>query len=94
IGLAEADSAEELERLEREHGLDEVLSLPPKPDDVVMVLEQQLERFELQLEMDIVGRTEPMREILEKIHLMAPVNSTVLLTGESGTGKELVARAL
>jgi len=94
IGLAHTDSAEELERLEREHGLDEVLGLPPAPDDVVMVLEQQLERFELQLEMDIVGRTEPMREILEKIHLIAPVNSTVLLTGESGTGKELVARAV
>ncbi len=94
IGLAETDSAEGLESLEQAHGLDEVLRLPPTPDDVVMVLEQQLERFELQLEMDIVGRTEPIREILEKIHLIAPVDSTVLLTGESGTGKELVARAI
>ena len=35
-----------------------------------------------------------MREMFERIHMIAPVISTVLLTGESGTGKELVARAI
>ena len=35
-----------------------------------------------------------MRELFEKIKLVAETNSTVLVIGESGTGKELVARSL
>ncbi|MEE9208391.1 MAG: sigma-54 dependent transcriptional regulator [Gemmatimonadota bacterium] len=35
-----------------------------------------------------------MQDVLERVNLMAPVNSTVLITGESGTGKELAARGL
>jgi DNA-binding NtrC family response regulator len=81
-------------RLAREYDLDDVLVLPPDPDEVRVVLEQQLERYELQRETGIVGRTEPIREMLDHLHLIAPVNSTVLLTGESGTGKELVARGI
>jgi DNA-binding NtrC family response regulator len=74
--------------------LDEVLSPPPDPEEVRVVLDQQLDRFRVQLESGIVGRTRAIRDVLERIHLVAPVSSTVLLTGESGTGKELVARAL
>jgi len=35
-----------------------------------------------------------MRQVFEKIQLVAGTNSTVLITGESGTGKELAARAV
>jgi DNA-binding NtrC family response regulator len=43
---------------------------------------------------DMIGQCSAMRELFEKIKLVAPTNSTVLIFGESGTGKELVARAL
>ena len=43
---------------------------------------------------DLVGRSQPMREIYKAIGLVAPTNATVLIRGESGTGKELVARAI
>ncbi|MFQ5689663.1 MAG: sigma-54 interaction domain-containing protein [Gemmatimonadota bacterium] len=79
---------------ERELDLDRCLSLPPDPDEVRVVLGQQLERHRLQVSTGILGRTEAIQEVLDRVHLMAPVNSTVLLLGESGTGKELVARAL
>ncbi len=94
IGFGTTSDPDGLRRTKAEFELDEALSLPPNPDEVRVVLEQGLERYELQRETGIVGRTEPIREILERIHMIAPVNSTVLLTGESGTGKELVARAL
>ncbi len=42
----------------------------------------------------IVGRSAPMRDLLDRVVRVAPTDATVLVTGESGTGKELVARAL
>jgi DNA-binding NtrC family response regulator len=42
----------------------------------------------------LVGRSEAMQELRERILRLAPASVTVLLTGESGTGKEEVARAL
>ncbi|CAG1065325.1 Regulatory protein AtoC [uncultured bacterium] len=42
----------------------------------------------------IVGKSEKMEEIFEKIRIIAQTDSTVLILGESGTGKELVANAI
>jgi two-component system response regulator HydG len=42
----------------------------------------------------LVGRSEPMRRVLEQVRKVAATDATVLVLGESGTGKELVARAL
>jgi two-component system response regulator HydG len=43
---------------------------------------------------EIVGTSEPMRNVCELIKRVASTETTVLITGESGTGKELVAKAL
>ncbi|GMV81905.1 MAG: transcriptional regulator [Planctomycetota bacterium] len=43
---------------------------------------------------DLVGRSDPMREVLKVVSKVAPSSATVLVTGESGTGKELIARAI
>ena len=42
----------------------------------------------------LVGRSRPIREVLQMVSRVAPSKSTVLVTGESGTGKELVAKAI
>jgi DNA-binding NtrC family response regulator len=42
----------------------------------------------------ILSRNERMREVLEKVKLVAATDSTVLILGESGTGKELIANAI
>jgi two-component system, NtrC family, response regulator HydG len=42
----------------------------------------------------LVGRSEPMRRVLDQVRKVAPTDATVLVLGESGTGKELVARAV
>ena len=73
---------------------DELIIAPPDPEEVQVALTQQIERYDLQVETGIVGHTHGVREVLERIHMLAPVNSTVLITGESGTGKELAARAI
>ena len=42
----------------------------------------------------IIGNSPGMEKLFEKILMVAPTNSTVLITGESGTGKELIANAI
>ena len=43
---------------------------------------------------DLLGHSQPMRQILDLITRVAANRSTVLITGESGTGKERIARAV
>jgi transcriptional regulator with GAF, ATPase, and Fis domain len=49
---------------------------------------------ELNLEHNMVGESEKLRDTYRRISRVAPTDSTVLITGESGTGKELVARSI
>jgi transcriptional regulator with GAF, ATPase, and Fis domain len=56
--------------------------------------ENQLLRAEVNLEHDMLGASQRMREVFEFIRRVAPTDSTVLIEGESGTGKEMVARAI
>lgn len=70
--------------------------------DKVLAGRQQQRRTEaLQNDVDraypvggMLGRSQPMQAVIERIQRVAPTEATVLILGESGTGKELVARAL
>ncbi|MBL8113917.1 MAG: sigma-54-dependent Fis family transcriptional regulator [Acidobacteria bacterium] len=42
----------------------------------------------------ILGVSKPMERLFERLRVVAPARTTVLVVGESGTGKELVANAL
>jgi two-component system response regulator HydG len=43
---------------------------------------------------ELIGTSEPMREVLAMIQLVADSSATVLIQGESGSGKELVAKTI
>jgi formate hydrogenlyase transcriptional activator len=43
---------------------------------------------------EIVGRSTALSEVLSRVDLVAPTQTTVLILGETGTGKELIARAI
>jgi len=45
-------------------------------------------------QMQIVGSSRGLKQVLELVRTVAPSDSTVLLLGETGTGKELIARAI
>jgi len=64
---------------------------------------KQLERENVQLHeqittllnfSEIVGSGPEMQAIYEKMDVVSPTNSTVIILGETGTGKELIARAI
>jgi two-component system response regulator HydG len=49
------------------------------------------ERYHLE---NVIGRSQPIRDVLSRVIKIAPTEATALITGESGTGKELIARAV
>ncbi|MCP4896193.1 MAG: sigma-54-dependent Fis family transcriptional regulator [bacterium] len=89
-------------------GADDYLTKPVKMQELRQRVQLHLERRvlsdenkKLRLRLDkrygfegIVGNTQALDEVLERIRIVAPTKSTVLIVGESGTGKELIANAL
>ena len=59
-----------------------------------LVSENQRLIADFNIEHNMVGESQSMRDVLQFISKVAPTDSTVLLSGESGTGKELAARAI
>jgi two-component system response regulator HydG len=89
-------------------GAYDFLAKPFKEDELLLRVSKALEKRRLMGEVSllsgeirrrngleqIVGRSRPIQELLERVRRVAPSDATVLISGESGTGKELVARAL
>ena len=59
----------------------------------VTLLKQEL-KDRYQVEKNIIGNSNAMREVYKTIGKVAGSDITVLIQGESGTGKELIARAI
>src|SRR5688500_15564203 len=93
IGLADAPQ-DALPDACRRRGLSECFPKPIDVQEVALVARRLIERRRLRQATGIIGDSEPMIEVLERVVQMAPVNATVLIQGESGTGKELVASGL
>jgi two-component system response regulator PilR (NtrC family) len=89
-------------------GAYDYVTKPFKTDELLMTLQKALERTRLEEQnevlsqtlerqaggAEILGTSEPIRQVLGLIDRVAPTDSAVLIRGESGTGKELVARAI
>jgi DNA-binding NtrC family response regulator len=93
IGLLEATDHATREAC-RSLGLTECLGKPVDIEEAALVGRRTIERERLREVTGIVGESEVMEEVLERVVQIAGVDSTVLIQGESGTGKELVARGL
>ena len=70
----------------------EIADLKDKLAQEKLYLEEEI-RSEMNFE-QIIGKSLPLRHVLEMVETVAPSDSTALLLGETGTGKELVARAI
>jgi DNA-binding NtrC family response regulator len=89
-------------------GADSVLIAPVDCQQLKEKLEQSLEERQQEIQRrelhehaqskssfcELVGASEPMRNVYSAISRVADSSTTVVIRGESGTGKELVARAI
>lgn len=103
-GFGSIESAVEAMRV----GADDYLTKPVDLYELRTRVRNLLENRQLREEVDnlrsmldkrfgfesLVGRSGAMEQLFERMRLVAPTRSSVLLIGESGTGKELVAKAL
>lgn len=60
-------------------------------EQIALLRQQHRWRF---ANVEIIGRSARMQEVMSMVEKVADSESTVLIEGESGTGKELVARAI
>ena len=44
--------------------------------------------------LDLIGSSAKFRTVLERVEMVAPVDSAVMIQGETGTGKEVIAQAI
>lgn len=86
-------------------GAYDFLEKPFSLDKILQTIENALENRKLkkenielkqkvEVEYKLIGSSSVIRELKEKIKLIAPTSSTVLICGENGSGKEIVAREL
>jgi DNA-binding NtrC family response regulator len=59
-----------------------------------LIIENKEIKKSLEGEEEILGESKAIKNILEMIEKVAPLDTRVLITGENGSGKELVARAI
>jgi len=58
-------------------------------------VKQLHERLDERFSFDhIIGHSSALKEVIDRVKLVAPSKATILIEGESGTGKELIAQAI
>jgi two-component system response regulator AtoC len=59
--------------------------------EVQQLHERLDEKFRLE---GIIGTSQKLKDVIDKMRLVSPSRATILIEGESGTGKELIAQAI
>ncbi|MFO1434655.1 MAG: sigma 54-interacting transcriptional regulator [Candidatus Competibacteraceae bacterium] len=88
----QAEAARDATLQQLQEALRELTAAKARLEDQVVSLQQELQErppFE-----EMIGQSEALRRVQEKIEQVAPSTLTVLIEGETGVGKELVVRAI
>jgi len=80
VGLSNLNAYEEVNRLKERF------------EDEAILLRREM-GIDLPIE-QIIGQSEGIKKVVERIRQVAPTDSLVMISGETGVGKELVAKAI
>ncbi|AGA34390.1 Response regulator of zinc sigma-54-dependent two-component system [Thioalkalivibrio nitratireducens DSM 14787] len=89
-------------------GATDYITKPARNDEILLKVRKALDGRSLRSEVAqlrtevsggiglgaLVAKSPAMREVLARIHKVAPTHLTILITGETGTGKSCIARAI
>lgn len=78
--------------LELQKAYEEIKQLQSKLEAESAYLQDEI-KLEHNFE-NIIGQSEPLKYVLNRVQMVAPQDSAVIILGETGTGKELIARAI
>ena len=79
---------------------------PPNLDILVMAIQRAIEKLDLRKTLNklsteieasielLLGKSKPMRRIIEQVRQVAPTDFSIILQGETGTGKSFIARTI
>jgi PAS domain S-box-containing protein len=79
-------------RLRLENALAEIQQLKDRLQDENLALKEEV--VQASMFEEIIGSSPALQATLTGLTMVAPTDSSVLITGETGTGKELIARAI
>ena len=68
-------------------------STPEKPSLAEKIIPQEETKF-VHVFKEIIGKSQTIQKVLNRVMMVAGTDSSVLISGETGTGKELIARAI
>ena len=85
---------EDADDADRKAGIDLYVPVPVDREDFFVRTINLIALRRLKSAAGIVGRSEPLNEMLEMAMQIAPTEVSVLIEGESGSGKELAAKVL
>jgi DNA-binding NtrC family response regulator len=101
-GYGDIDTAIETIKL----GAYDFIVKPPKIDRLILTLKRAIEKSRLEMtvrRLDIaveaslewlLGKSYPIKKVIEQIHQVAQSDFSVIIQGETGTGKTTIARAI
>jgi formate hydrogenlyase transcriptional activator len=78
--------------IENMRAYEEIAALKARLERENVYLQEEIHREHDFVEM--VGTSDALLAVLQKVEQVAPIDTTVLILGETGTGKELIARAI
>ena len=71
--------------------IDKIMKMHWQSEEIARLRDRLSSSFEMQ---NIIGNSLALQQVIEKVRIIAPLDTTVTITGETGVGKEVIAEMI